>query len=67
MAATCGYDAISVRPQPSAALLVFGDELLTSGLPGAGRVRDSLSLLVPAWLRRQGATVDAVQAFTSSR
>ncbi|MFB9692748.1 molybdopterin molybdotransferase MoeA [Amorphoplanes digitatis] len=58
MAATCGYDMIAVRPLPRAALLVFGDELLTSGPPGAGRVRDSLSPLVPAWLRRYGATVD---------
>jgi molybdopterin molybdotransferase len=57
MAATCGYDRIPVRPQPRAALLVFGDELLTSGSPGVGRVRDSLSPLVPAWLRRYGATV----------
>ena len=57
LAATCGYDTIPVRPQPRAALLVFGDELLTSGPPGAGRVRDSLSPLVPAWLRRYGATV----------
>jgi molybdopterin molybdotransferase len=57
MAATCGYDRIPVRAQPRAALLVFGDELLTSGPPGAGRVRDSLSPLVPAWLRRYGATV----------
>jgi molybdopterin molybdotransferase len=58
MAATCGYDTIPVRPLPRAALLVFGDELLTSGPPGAGRVRDSLSPLVPAWLRRYGATVE---------
>ncbi|GAA2494988.1 molybdopterin molybdenumtransferase MoeA [Winogradskya humida] len=58
MAATCGYDTIPVRPLPSAALLVFGDELLTSGPPGEGRVRDSLSPLVPAWLRRSGAAVD---------
>ena len=58
MAATCGYDTLPVRPQPRAALLVFGDELLTSGPPGEGRVRDSLSPLVPAWLRRYGATVD---------
>ncbi|GAA3349759.1 molybdopterin-binding protein [Amorphoplanes nipponensis] len=57
MAATCGYDTIPVRPQPRAALLVFGDELLTSGPPGTGRVRDSLSPLVPPWLRRYGATV----------
>ncbi|MFI5936153.1 molybdopterin molybdotransferase MoeA [Actinoplanes sp. NPDC051494] len=58
MAATCGYDTLSVRSEPRAALLVFGDELLTSGPPGDGRVRDSLSSLVPAWLRRSGATVE---------
>jgi molybdopterin molybdotransferase len=59
LAASCGYDTLPVRPAPRAALLVFGDELLTSGPPGAGRVRDALGPLVPAWLRRCGAHVDA--------
>jgi molybdopterin molybdotransferase len=58
LAASCGYDDLPVRPLPRAALLVFGDELLTTGPPGAGRVRDALGPLVPAWLRRHGATVD---------
>jgi molybdopterin molybdotransferase len=58
LAASCGWDDLSVRPLPAAALLVFGDELLTAGPPGAGRVRDALGPLVPAWLRRYGATVD---------
>ncbi|XVU25445.1 molybdopterin molybdotransferase MoeA [Actinoplanes sp. CA-054009] len=57
VAATCGYEALSVYPQPRAGLLVFGDELLTAGTPGAGRVRDSLGPQVPGWLRRYGATV----------
>jgi molybdopterin molybdotransferase len=55
LAASCGYDMLPVRPAPRAAVLVFGDELLTSGLPGDGRVRDSLGPSVPAWLRRLGA------------
>jgi molybdopterin molybdotransferase len=55
LAASCGYDTVAVRPAPRAAVLVFGDELLTSGLPGTGRVRDSLGPSVPAWLRRLGA------------
>jgi molybdopterin molybdotransferase len=59
LAASCGWDELSVRSLPAAALLVFGDELLTTGPPGAGRVRDALGPLVPAWLRRYGATVDA--------
>ena len=36
-------------------VVVFGDELLTAGPPGAGRVRDSLGPQVPGWLRRLGA------------
>jgi molybdopterin molybdotransferase len=58
VAATCGYESLTVRRAPRAALLVFGDELLTAGTPGAGRVRDSLGPQVPGWLRRYGATVD---------
>ncbi|GAA4940543.1 molybdopterin molybdotransferase MoeA [Actinoplanes utahensis] len=60
VAATCGYETLGVRPEPRAALLVFGDELLTSGPPGGGRVRDSLGPQVPGWLRRYGATVGTV-------
>src|SRR5437763_5402750 len=54
LAASCGYDTLAVR-RPRAAVLVFGDELLTQGLPGDGRVRDSLGPSLPAWLRRLGA------------
>ena len=57
LAASCGYDTLRVHRPPRAAVLVFGDELLTSGPPGAGRVRDALGPSVPAWLRRLGATV----------
>jgi len=57
LAASCGYDTLSVRRPPRAAVLVFGDELLTAGPPGAGRVRDALGPAVPAWLRRYGCLV----------
>jgi molybdopterin molybdotransferase len=62
VAATCGYESLTVAGRPRAALLVFGDELLTGGTPGGGRVRDSLGPQMPGWLRRCGATVapDAV-------
>jgi molybdopterin molybdotransferase len=59
LAASCGYDELMVRVRPRAAVLVFGDELLATGLPGAGRVRDALGPQVPAWLRRLGAAVDS--------
>jgi molybdopterin molybdotransferase len=54
LAAACGHDRLSVRPRPKAVLLVFGDELLTTGPPAAGRIRDSLGPQMPAWLRRLG-------------
>ncbi len=55
LAASCGYDTLPVRRAPRSAVLVFGDELLTTGTPGAGRVRDALGPQIPGWLRRLGA------------
>jgi len=55
LAAACGYDTLAVRPAPRVATLVFGDELLVSGLPADGRIRDSLGPQLPGWLRRLGA------------
>lgn len=57
-AASCGYDTLPVHRRPRAALTIFGDELLTAGLPSQGRIRDSLGPSVPAWLRRFGVQVE---------
>src|SRR5256886_8940999 len=57
LAASCGYDTLAVRPPVRCAVLVFGDELLTPGLPGEGRGRDSLGPCLPAWLRPLAAQV----------
>ncbi|WP_406106480.1 molybdopterin molybdotransferase MoeA [Micromonospora globbae] len=57
LAASCGHDTLRVRRAPRAALLVFGDELLTAGPPGAGRVRDALGPALPSWLRRYGCEI----------
>lgn len=57
LAASCGYDVLRVHPKPRAAVRVFGDELLTQGPPGAGRVRDALGPNVPAVLRRYGCAI----------
>jgi molybdopterin molybdotransferase len=62
LAAACGYDTLPCRPAPRAALLVFGDELLTSGPPAAGQVRDCLGPSLPSWLRRVGTDVVHVRA-----
>lgn len=51
LAAACGYDSLRVIRRPRVATLVLGDELLESGLPGYGHVRDSLGPQLPAWVR----------------
>src|SRR5439155_759738 len=55
LAASCGYDNLLVRRAPRAAVLVFGGELLTSGVSRGGRVRDSLGPPLPGWRSRLGA------------
>lgn len=52
-----GCDVVDVRRRPTARVLVFGDELLDSGPPRGGRVRDSLGPQVPLWLERMGVDV----------
>jgi molybdopterin molybdotransferase len=47
LAASLGHDALRVRRRPRVAVLVTGDELASSGLSGAGRVRDALGPLLP--------------------
>lgn len=59
LAASCGYDVLTVRRRPTVALRVFGDELLTAGPPQGGKVRDSLSPSLPSWLRRFGGRMVA--------
>lgn len=61
LAAAAGYDELSVTARPRAEVLVLGDELLDSGLPRAGRVRDALGPMLPSWLRALGAEVTSVR------
>lgn len=60
LAAASGHDDLLVVPRPRAALVLFGDELTSSGLPGSGMVRDSLGPQIPSWVRRMGARVVSV-------
>ncbi len=57
LAAAAGHDDLLVHREPSVQVLVTGDELLQSGLPGAGRVRDALGPLLVPWLAGAGATL----------
>jgi molybdopterin molybdotransferase len=48
IAAVCGHDQLPVYPRPSAALLLTGDEVVTSGVPAPGQVRDTFGPTLPA-------------------
>lgn len=60
-AAASGHDTVLVRRPPRVALLTLGDELVPSGLPAPGQVRDVLGLLVPPLLGARGAEVVEVR------
>ncbi len=55
LAAASGLDSLLVHPVPHVGCLVLGDELLASGLPRDGRIRDSLGPQLPGWLQGLGA------------
>ncbi|MFF7017147.1 MULTISPECIES: molybdopterin molybdotransferase MoeA [Streptomyces] len=59
LAAAAGYDALPAVPRPRVDVLVLGDELLTSGLPYDGLIRDALGPMLGPWLRALGAEVSA--------
>ncbi|QMU73349.1 molybdopterin molybdotransferase MoeA [Streptacidiphilus sp. P02-A3a] len=61
LAAAAGCDELPVHRRPTVELLVLGDELLDSGLPRDGRIRDALGPLLPSWLRGYGARIIAVR------
>lgn len=61
LAAAAGYDRLAVHRHPVVELLVLGDELLESGLPRDGRVRDALGPLLHPWLRGCGADVTGLR------
>ncbi|MFK8847779.1 molybdopterin molybdotransferase MoeA [Streptomyces sp. Ac-502] len=55
LAAAAGYDALTAYARPRVEVLVLGDELLGSGLPAEGLIRDALGPMITPWLRALGA------------
>ncbi|HEY4421454.1 MAG TPA: molybdopterin molybdotransferase MoeA [Pseudonocardia sp.] len=55
LVATLGLDRLPVRPRPRVATIVTGNELVTEGAPGPGRVRDAIGPMLPGLLARAGA------------
>lgn len=54
LAAAAGHDVLQVHPVPTVEVLVLGDELLDTGLPRDGRVRDALGPQAPGWVSAAG-------------
>ncbi|MDB1086333.1 molybdopterin molybdotransferase MoeA [Streptomyces sp. ACA25] len=61
LAAAAGYDELTVRPRPRVDILVLGDELLVSGRPQEGRIRDAIGPMAGPWLTALGADVIATR------
>ncbi|MDT9681965.1 molybdopterin molybdotransferase MoeA [Streptomyces sp. TRM76323] len=61
LAAAAGYDELAIVEPPRVEVLVLGDELLTSGVPHDGLIRDALGPMLDPWLRALGAEVVAVR------
>ena len=59
VAAVCGYDELPVLRAPRVALILTGDEVVGSGIPEPGRVRDTFGPQFPALIRMLGGTVTA--------
>lgn len=57
VAAAGGHDELVVAPRPRVGLILTGDEVVESGIPGPGRVRDSFGPQLPEVIRMLGGRV----------
>ena len=60
LAASAGIDGLWVFPVPAVTLILTGDEIVTSGIPGPGYVRDSFGIQLPQLVGMLGAKVVGV-------
>ncbi|GAA1312201.1 molybdopterin molybdotransferase MoeA [Pseudonocardia xinjiangensis] len=67
LVATLGLDRLPVHPHPRVAALVTGDELVSEGPSGPGRVRDAIGPMLPGLLAGAGARAVATAALPDSR
>jgi molybdopterin molybdotransferase len=59
LAASSGIDEVSIYQAPEVCVVVTGSELTTSGTPGPGQIRDSLSVQVTPWAQYLGAKINS--------
>ncbi|MBE1515312.1 molybdopterin molybdotransferase MoeA [Nesterenkonia halotolerans] len=55
IAAVAGRDRLAVVPRPRVHLVLTGEEVITSGIPSGGQVRDVFGLALPGMLTEIGA------------
>jgi molybdopterin molybdotransferase len=61
VAAVCGHDELPVLRIPRVGLILTGDEVVESGIPEPGHVRDTFGPQFPALVRMLGGVVTAAQ------
>ena len=59
--AATGHDQVEVTLRPRVAIFFLGDELLHTGVPREGSIRDALGPQLPALLQAEGAEVIATR------
>ncbi|MFE7324460.1 molybdopterin-binding protein [Streptomyces sp. NPDC057565] len=67
LSAAAGYDELLTFSRPRVDVLVLGDELLTTGLPHDGLIRDALGPMIGPWLRAMGVEVSAPRRLGDDR
>lgn len=57
LAASAGHDQVAVTIRPRVRLVLTGDEVVSSGIPAIGRVRDSFGPVLPSLVTQLGGVV----------
>ena len=57
-----GIDHVEVFSTPRVSVLVLGDEVVASGVPGPGQVRDALGVQLPGWITALGGEVRSLRS-----
>lgn len=67
LAAALGHDVLHVHPRPRVSALVTGDELLRTGLPRAGMIRDAIGPALPGLIAASGGRLTATTPVPDDR
>ena len=59
-----GIDDVAVVRRPLISVLILGDEVIHSGVPATGQVRDALGVQLPGWIHMLGGDVVSVRTCT---